>query len=231
MANPLVADNGVPMSGPYASLPTNASTGNTYYAQDTKQFFVYDDAVPGWVMFPIANTLGTGVGYGVLLKLADFKNPNGTTLAATASAGEFGISSTPGTSLHLLGEAAESDTRTDSCIIEFDIPQSYVPGTPLTVIVSAQYNAGSPAGTVPTCTVAAAAYLVLLSGGQVSNLIATAAKSMIPAGSGVAADYYFTITGTGLVPAERLLIEVTTAITEGGGTGTLTAQVNSVRIQ
>lgn len=157
------------------------------------------------------------------LRLLDFKNNDGTTLAAAAAAGKFGLTSTPGTVEQLLTEAANSNTKTDIAQAEFVLPPSYTAGQNITVTANCDYTLG--AGTVGTHTLAAAAYLTANDGTQGTTLIATAAQT-VPAAAG---DVTFTITGTTLAPGSRLMLTFTLVIEDSGGSN-ITAHVNSVRI-
>ena len=154
-------------------------------------------------------------------KLIEFKNSDGTTLAASASAGKFGLSITAGTSMYLLSEAANSNTKTDVAGYEYVVPSSYIPGSNITVTVNCNYTLGS--GTVGTHTLAAAAYLTTSAGVQGSTLIATAAQT-VPATAGTVT---FTITGGTLVAGSRLWLTFTGVIQDTGGSN-ITAQINSV---
>ncbi len=151
------------------------------------------------------------------------KNSDGTTLAASAAAGKFGLAITLGTSEVLLSEAANSNTKTDIAIWEVVLPPGYVAGTNITVTANCNYTLGS--GTVGTHTLAMAAYLVAAAGTQGSTLIATAAQT-VPASAG---NVTFTITGTTLLPGSRLMLAATLVIQDTGGSN-ITAQINSVAL-
>jgi hypothetical protein len=154
------------------------------------------------------------------LRFIDFKNTDGTTLSATASAGKFGLAITAGTSEVLNGEAATGNTKTDAAAYEFVLPANYHAGSNLTLTIYAKY---SGSGTAGTKTVAAAAYLTAVDGTQGSTLIATSAQTATTSN----AAYAFTVTGTTLVPGSRLLITVTSVMQETGGSSSLTLAVNS----
>lgn len=162
----------------------------------------------------------TGLPAGTL-PLTFFKNSDGTTLAATAAAGKFGIAITAGTSEDLISEAANSNTKTNVAITEVVLPATYVAGSNITVTANTNYTLGS--GTVGTHTLSAAAYLTTNAGVQGSTLIATAAQT-VPAAAG---NVTFTITGATLVPGSRLLLSFSLVIQDTGGSN-ITAQINSV---
>lgn len=157
------------------------------------------------------------------LKLLDFKNVAGTTIAGSATTNVFGYSITAGTSMKLISEAANSSTKTDVAAFELVLPASYVAGSNITVTTNSNYTLGS--GTVGTHTLAAAAYLTASAGTQGSTLIATAAQT-VPATAG---DQTFTITGATLVPGSRLFLTFTLVIQDTGGSN-ITATINSVSI-
>ena len=149
------------------------------------------------------------------LPLLNYKNSDGTTLAASAAAGKFGLSITAGTSEYLLTEAANSNTKTDVASTEVVLPSSYATGTNVTLTCNTQYTLGS--GTVGTHTLAAAAYLVAL--------IATSAQTVPTAAGNVS----FTINGSTLTPGARLFITNTLVIQDTGGSN-ITAQLNSCNL-
>jgi hypothetical protein len=175
----------------------------------------------GWTV-----TSGSSSGSGIFpnqVRFSELKNTDGSALAAAASSGKLGNSITLGTSQSLVGEAAESNTKTDSAIFEYVLPGSYNEGSNINVTVNANY---SGTGTAGTKTIAALAYLNANAGTQGSNLIATSAAT----DTATAADYVFVITGTGLAPGNKLTIELTAVMQETGGSASLTQQINSIRI-
>lgn len=160
-----------------------------------------------------------------VLPLTHFKNAAGTTIAATAASGVFGISNTPGTSGPMLtGEVANDATVTDNAVTEFILPANYIAGQNLTVEVDCQYTNSS--GTLGTHTIGVNAYLGAEGGGQGSNLGLTSAQSI--AGT-TAGKLDFTIDGASLAPGGRLLLEVE-AIMETTTSGSATAEINEVTI-
>lgn len=157
------------------------------------------------------------------LNLMNGRNTNGTALDATGSATNFAISSTPGTSLRLLGASATGLTRTNTATYEVTLPSSYIPGRD--VILTANANR-TGTGTAGTNTVDFAAYRIADDGTQGADLVTTAAQAI----TATAADYSFIVTGTGLVAGDRLLVQVVTVMQETGAVNPLTAQVNSIRV-
>lgn len=157
------------------------------------------------------------------LPLITGKNSDGSTLAASASSGKFGIASTLGTSLNLAGEAAQNNTKTDTVMFEHMLPANYVAGQDITLTVNAKI-AGT--GTPGTKTLTGHAYKVDNAGAAGSDLIATSAPNMTTSN----ADYTFTITGTTLNPGDRLTISLVAALQETGNSASVNAQINSVRL-
>jgi hypothetical protein len=184
--------------------------------------------VPGNVYASVSQLFGAASGSttglnGYTLPLTTFKNSTGTALASSAGAGVFGITISAGTSLKLLGEAANSNTKTDVAAIEVVLPSNYVAGSNITVTANTEYTLGS--GTIGTHTLAAAAYDTAAAGTQASSLIATTAQT-VPAAAG---NVTFTITGATLSPGSRLWLTFTLAIQDSGGSN-ITGQINSVKL-
>jgi hypothetical protein len=152
-----------------------------------------------------------------------FSNLDGTPLAATASAGKFGLSCTLGTLFALLGEAATSNTKTDVALVEAAVPAGYIAGNTITATVNAQLNG---TGTPGTKTVLLGAYKVSPNGVMSANLVTASAQAITAA----AADYAFPIPAGSVNPGDRLLLSVTAVTQETGGTNSITTQVNSVRL-
>jgi hypothetical protein len=157
------------------------------------------------------------------LPFAGFKNPVGTALAAAAAAGVFGNSITLGTSQFLVGEAAQGNTKTSVALIEFVLPPSYVAGANITVTVNCHHTG---TGTAGTKTIDLRAFKNASAGTQGSDICATAVQTI----SGTAADYAFTVTGTGLAVGDKLTLEITNVLQETGASASLTGRVNSVRV-
>lgn len=157
------------------------------------------------------------------LNLTQAKNITGAALAAGAAAGVFGFSISLGTSFALISEAANSNTKTDVAMWEFELPPTYVAGSNINVLVNSNYTLGG--GTVGTHTLAAAAYLSVDAGTQGSSLIATSAQT-VPSSAGTQT---FVITGTTLSPGDRLVLTLTLVLQDTGGSN-ITATINSVRL-
>ncbi len=157
------------------------------------------------------------------LPLISGKNSDGTTLAASAAAGKFGLTLTAGTSEVLLSEAANSNTKTDIVVFEHQLPRNYIAGSNITITASALFTIGS--GTSATHTIGAAAYKCANAGTQGSTLVATAAATL----TATAVDYNFVITGTTLSPLDRIMVSLTAIILDSAGSN-VTGTINSVRL-
>lgn len=142
------------------------------------------------------------------------------TAAAGTPTGTLGVSRTAGTSLVLVGEATSSSAKTNKALWEFTLPDSYVAGQNIAVVINQNY--------VTTGTVTAAAttltpvfYLESATGGETSQTI-TAAQQMTVS----ATNLTFTVTGTSLTPGARVVLEVTMLVTTSAGAAT--GQINSI---
>lgn len=154
--------------------------------------------------------------------LRDFRNTDGSILAAAAASGKFGWSITLGTSAHLVSEAANNNTKTDDAVTEYVLPANYIAGQNITVTVNASIT-GS--GTLSTKTAQIKAYRTAKDGTQGSDIGPGAATAMTAAGADVA----FAVTGTTLNPGDRLVFELETVLTETASSN-MTANINSVRV-
>jgi hypothetical protein len=151
------------------------------------------------------------------------RNSDGSALAAAAASGKFGQTITLGTSDFLITEAANSSTKTDTVLFDVVLPASYVAGQNITITANVQYVLGS--GTIGTHTVTFHAYRTAKDGTQGADLVATGAVS-VPA---TATDVTSVITGTTLLPGDRLALTAVMVIQDSGGSN-ITGQLNSVRL-
>lgn len=158
------------------------------------------------------------------LRLLGGRKPDGTVMTGSAGAGVFGVTSTAGTSLFLVGEAAQTNTKTDVAIFEAPVPEGYYPGKDLTLTVNSHYTGG---GTVGTKTVGVNAYEIATDGSQGSDICATTTAATMTT---AAADAAFTITGAGLVAGDKILFKVTMTLQETGGASAVTGRLNSIRL-
>jgi len=156
------------------------------------------------------------------LPLVTARSDTGAVLTATAAAGAMGIARTAGTSLTLVGETTNANGLTDKAIFDVVLPDSYMAGADIPVTINAG-TSGAGTLTLATSSMTLAAYSVV--NGVETALVVSAAR-LIPA---AAADLAFTITGTGLTPGERVVLELVMLITTSAGART--GVVNSVSYQ
>jgi len=158
--------------------------------------------------------------------MAAARNADGTVLDATGAAGNFKITAGGwGTgTLILEGEDAQNNTKTDTLCAVFQLPVTYEDDEDLQVIVNGRYD-DTGGGSVPTATVDVEVYKLDDEGAVGADLCATAAQNL----ANTFADKTFTVTDAGLAAGDRLMVLVRTAITEAGNTGTLTAEIGSIR--
>jgi hypothetical protein len=160
--------------------------------------------------------------YAAPIRFAEFKNTDGSVLAAAASAGKFGYGITLGTSFNLVSEAATSNTKTDDALFEYILPANYVKGSNRTVTVNAST---SGAGTLSVKTAQIKAYRIAADGTSGADIGPGATQAITSAG----ADITFAVTGTTLNPGDKLLLELETVLTETAASATF-AKINSVRV-
>jgi hypothetical protein len=168
---------------------------------------------------------GNGLSVARRVGLTTVKNADGTNLAAAASAAKFGLGVTIGTSELLSSEAAQNNTKTDTGIFEFVLPPEYIAAQNVTLTVNVQRVVAG--GTTLTTSINAHIYKMADAGTMGADIGPNAAVVFTAT---VATDETFTITGTTLNPGDRLFISVVAIATEGGNTGTVVTQVNSIRL-
>jgi hypothetical protein len=153
------------------------------------------------------------------------KNVDGSTIVAngTQAVGNFGVVSTPGTGLRQMGETANANTKTDSFVIEASVGNGYVSGQPVPVTVNAQISGADGGGAK---TVAVAAWTVNNDGTQTAVAVTAPANVALTVNP---QDFIFSLAAANIVSGGRLLIRVTTAVTQTAATNTA-SQVNSVRV-
>lgn len=156
------------------------------------------------------------------LALTTARADTGAVLTASATGGAMGISRTAGTSFALVGEATSSSAKTDKALWEFNIPDSYIAGSNISVQVNAQIT-GTGTLTIASCTITPSFYTEA-SGVETAGMI-SAAQQMVAAGSTLT----FTITGTGLAVGQHCVLELVMLITSASGANT--GQINSVAYQ
>lgn len=200
-----------PSSGNYYSVD---ALGRAVVTDDTDITLLLSD---GWVRDVLVGASS--------LALFTGKNADGSTIAAAASSGKFGISLTPGTSGVLSSEAAQNNTKTDKAYFEYVLPRDYQPGQNLTVTVNGKYAVSG--GTAGTKTVDCEVWKIGTDGAHGSDICSTAAQTLTTS----AADYAFTINGASLSPGDKIGIQLTAVIQETANGGTVTGSIASVRVQ
>lgn len=150
------------------------------------------------------------------LPLTDGKTVSGIALgtAAGTPAGAVGVSRTAGTSLVLLGEVTSSNAKTDSVIFEYTLPDTYLAGSNIPLVINAAVS-GSGTLTAASTTITPTVYA--LSGAGVETAVTvSAAQQIVAAGSSLT----FTITGTTLVAGQRIVISIAMLVTTSSGANT-----------
>lgn len=149
--------------------------------------------------------------YGIPLQT--LKNDDGTSLAAAAAAGKFGISSGGlGTgTLTLDGEAASGASKTSTAMFEFVLPPEYVSGGDVNLVVTAFESVG--AATVAT-TFSCEAYESTKEGAVGSNLAGAPDVTDITPSWQTSTT---AITATGLVAGDRLTVFIRLVSDDAGG--------------
>lgn len=198
-------------------LQSYAVPGGTLYISTLKRGFSDPEA--------IAQTFVPSSQGGMTrnLKLTEAKADTGVPLTATATSGAMGVARTAGTSLQLAGEATSSNAKTDKAMFEINLPDSYVAGSNIAVTVNCNYTGGGTV-TAASTTMAVAAYTESQAGAEAALTVSAAQQMAATAGNLV-----FTITGTGLVPGQRIIVELTMLVTSSSGANT--GYVNSVSYQ
>lgn len=152
----------------------------------------------------------------------NFKNADGTTLAAAAAAGKFGLTNTVGTTVALTSEAANSNTKTDDAVITHVLPANYIAGKNLTLTANVKITG---AGTPGTKTFQAKVYKISTLGVASADIGPGATSAITVAGADITA----AITGATLNPGDLLQIELEVVLQETAASN-ITAVINSVRI-
>ena len=144
------------------------------------------------------------------------KAADGADLALSETAGDFFRDI--GTNQWLIqGEAAINETEASVGRFAFVLPENYVSGGTISLVVSALVTLAGDAANDATSTIDMTAFKVTKATGAVgSDLVSTDAQTLATAG----ADYSFTVTPTGLVAGDKLVCSLTTSVVEtAGGTG------------
>jgi len=146
---------------------------------------------------------------------------DGAALAASETAGDF-FRQVGTNQLYIQGEASQNETEVSVGWLEFTLPPNYVAGGAITLRAVVDVT-GS--GTLGTCTVDFEARASDADGAVGSDLVTTAATA-VSATSG-AKD--FTVTPTGLVAGDKLVVKVTTSIAETGNLNPIQAIITKLQ--
>jgi hypothetical protein len=202
----------------------------------SNQQIVSSVAVPGGTLYTTA-TMNNGVVQGGTssvfvptayasplryMNLTNAKSDVGVSVTATPGSGVVGISRTAGTSMYLAGETTSASAVTDKAVFETNLPDTYITGSNIPVVVHASV---SGAGTLNagSTTMTVVAYTEV--NGVETALPVSAAQQIVAAGSTLT----FTVTGTGLVPGQHIVIELVMLVTSSSGANT--GHINSVAFQ
>lgn len=151
------------------------------------------------------------------------KGADGADLSLSETAGDFFRN--VGTNQWLIdGEATINETEVSVGLFNFVLPENYVAGGTITLVVSAMVILAGDAANDATSTIDMEARLMTKETGAVgSDLVTTAAQTLATAG----ADYSFTVTPTGLVAGDKLVCKLTTSVVEtAGGTGAANSRIS-----
>lgn len=202
----------------------------------SNQEIVSTVAVPGGTLYTTA-TMNNGViigspstafvpvgaaGVRRYMMLTDVKSAAGVPVTATAGAGVPAISRTDATSLYIAGETTSASAVTDTALFELNLPDTYVAGSNIPVVVNASV-AGAGTLTAVSTTMTLSAYTEI--NGVETALTVSAAQQIVAAGS----DLTFTVTGTGLTPGAHIMMKLVMLVTSSAGSNT--GHINSVSIQ
>jgi hypothetical protein len=160
------------------------------------------------------------------IELMRMRNATGSVMSNSSEANKFYISAggwLSGT-LQLRTEAAQGNTKSDYLCFEFVLPPEYVAGQDVQLVISARYTGSGTAGTT---TLYALVYELGDDGTVGGDLCTTAIQNLTSS----FADYTWTITPTGLVAGDRLMIQVEGVIQETGGSTTLYGVVGNIEMQ
>jgi hypothetical protein len=205
----------VALDGTYIST-SYAVTGGTVY-------IVKDKAWGGSSAVFVGAAAGGMTRY---LPLMLGRGDTGLVLTATAGSGAFGISRTTGTSLLLTGETANTGgtaAQTDKVAWEFNLPDTYVAGANLAFVINASIAGASCAITAGSTTLTPTLYT------EVNGVEAAATGGITGATQfgKTAANYTFTVVGTGLTPGAHVVFEVVMLVTASGANN-CNGQINAV---
>lgn len=221
-AQALVLDQ-VPSPAPTASVGLNSELYTQYQTVPGGALYQGILKSPNGGLVGLAQTFVPGGGGSTAryLPLIDAHSDAGVPMTAAAGtpSGTVGVSRTAGTSLVLIGEATSSSAKTNKAIWEFNLPATYVAGANIPVVVNANYT-GTGTITAVSTTMTAQLYT------EVNGVEAAVTTSAAQQFTGTGTNYTFTVTGTGLVPGQHVMLELVMLVTTASGANT--GQINSV---
>lgn len=151
-------------------------------------------------------------------------NAAGTPIAASAAAAtDFVASAVANNSFNLDGTASNNNNKVNNVIYDVRLPDDYKAGENVTCYIASGFSTSG--GTVSAATIDLVAGLATDGGAGGADICATAAQTI----AADTAEYAFTITGTTLTPGCRLLLKVSTSITNNNATN-VTGHVFAVRL-
>lgn len=172
---------------------------------------------------PVRADLTAQTGQKYYRELTLLRTLAGLPLDGTGGAGLFAVSTTATfgspAAISLIGESTQNNTKTDAYEFEFTLPPEYVAGGAITVNVTANVSGSGTLGTTKTLT--CDAFKVAAADGTVGSNLGPAAQVLA---TGAATTKSFTVTPTGLVAGDKLLIQVQASINETGNVSPI--QVN-----
>jgi hypothetical protein len=149
------------------------------------------------------------------LLTSDAKSDLAVPLTVTATGGAMGITRVAGTSYVLVGEASSSSAKTDKCMWEINLPDTYNAGANIPVAVNASIT-GSGTLTAASCTIILAAYTENTGVETAVTVTPSTGIQMTAAG----ANMNWVISGTGLIAGQRMVLELTMLVTSASGANT-----------
>lgn len=147
---------------------------------------------------------------------------DGAALAASETAGDF-FRQVGTNQLYIQGEASQNETEASVGWFEFTLPSKYVAGGAITLRAVVDVTG---TGTLGTCTVDFEARLQDADGAVGSDLVTTAATAV----TATAGAKDFTVTPTGLVAGDKLVVKVTTSIAETGNVNPIQAIITKLQV-
>jgi hypothetical protein len=203
-----------------------AQSGNTYQADANGNVTgVALGDVTSLIHMGLLPALGMGIYKINLLDLA--YTSAGTSIGASAATGTFGKTITPGTAAYLVSMPALSATITSVLQIYNNMSSTYLQGTPFSLAVNANYVLGS--GTIGTHTINANLYILNDNGSMSADLIAVAAKPLLPGTNGNGTDVVFAGLSSPLVtPGCRYILQIQT-VHQDTGASNIYSNINSAR--